>query len=68
VLGLFLYYLYHQFAPPYAIYDDFSKSETLDSLALAGLKANKYVFFRQLQGAGFNNQASRQPQSTNLVS
>ncbi|KAJ6586901.1 hypothetical protein DFH09DRAFT_1141873 [Mycena vulgaris] len=54
---LFFYYLYRQLAPPYAIYDDLAQSELRASLSLAlDGSPKKYVFFRQLQGAGFNNQ------------
>ncbi|KAJ7703221.1 hypothetical protein B0H17DRAFT_1042316 [Mycena rosella] len=56
-LFLVLYYIYHQYAPPYAIYDALAQSESRASLALvADRNPPKYVFFRQLQGAGFNNQ------------
>ncbi|KAJ7497274.1 hypothetical protein FB451DRAFT_1210721 [Mycena latifolia] len=54
---LVLYYLYRQFAPPYAVYDALARSELHASLALITNNIpQKYVFFRQLQGAGFNNQ------------
>ncbi|KAJ6609895.1 hypothetical protein B0H10DRAFT_2063017 [Mycena sp. CBHHK59/15] len=54
---LFLYYLYRQLAPPYAIYDAFAQSESRTSFThINDRNADKYVLFRQLQGAGFNNQ------------
>ncbi|KAJ7725844.1 hypothetical protein DFH07DRAFT_896786 [Mycena maculata] len=52
-----LYYVYHQFAPPYTVYDTLTQSELRESLALVEDRTpQKYVFFKQLQGAGFNNQ------------
>ncbi|KAJ7462265.1 hypothetical protein B0H11DRAFT_2054875 [Mycena galericulata] len=56
-LLLVLCYVYYQLAPPYAIYDSLTQSELHASLALVqDHDPKKYVFFRQLQGAGFNNQ------------
>ncbi|KAJ7218085.1 hypothetical protein GGX14DRAFT_439658 [Mycena pura] len=56
-LGFLLYYAYRQLAPPYAVYDALTRSEVQTSLAvIEDPSPKKYVFFRQLQGAGFNNQ------------
>ncbi|KAJ7132771.1 hypothetical protein C8R43DRAFT_1023258 [Mycena crocata] len=58
VLVFIFLYAYLQFAPPYAIYDALTQSEVAASLALVEDRRNlnKFVLFRQLQGAGFNNQ------------
>ncbi|KAJ7647355.1 hypothetical protein FB45DRAFT_998502 [Roridomyces roridus] len=57
VVLLFLYYLYRRLAPPYAIYATYTQKELLASLSVIEERPTaKYVLFRQLQGAGFNNQ------------
>jgi len=57
-IALPLYYLYHSFKPPVALYNDLFNLETESSKSLIhNERGNKYVKFRQLQGAGFNNQA-----------
>jgi len=56
-LSFVLYYLYHAFKPPTALYNDLFNSETQVSKNLIhNERGNRYVKFRQLQGAGFNNQ------------
>jgi hypothetical protein len=62
-LLLVLYYVYRQFAP--YDYDAIAQSESHTSLALlADSNPKKFVLFRQLQGAGFNNQARKSTHST----
>jgi len=50
-----LYFIYRQL-PPYAVYDALTQSEYRASLDLEDRNSQKYVWFKQLQGAGFNNQ------------
>lgn len=52
------FYLYTTFLPPKALYNKLFDAEVLDSKKLIRNERgnNKYVKFRQLQGAGFNNQ------------
>ncbi|KAF8971133.1 hypothetical protein BDZ97DRAFT_1341378 [Flammula alnicola] len=57
-IGLLLYYLYLAYRPPTALYTDLFQSEAQISQKLIHNEiGNKYVKFKQLQGAGFNNQA-----------
>lgn len=52
-----LYYLYHTFKPPVALYTDLFASEVeLSKTVIQTQGKDRYVKFRQLQGAGFNNQ------------
>ena len=54
---LLLFYLYTTFLPPEALYNQLFDAEVRDSKKLIrNERGNKYVKFRQLQGAGFNNQ------------
>ena len=55
---LLLFYLYTTFLPPEALYNQLFDAEVRDSIKLIRNERgnNKYVKFRQLQGAGFNNQ------------
>ncbi|KAF6763157.1 hypothetical protein DFP72DRAFT_525512 [Ephemerocybe angulata] len=52
-------YVFYSLRPPYALYDNLFRSEILESQDLTRNPTShkKYVKFRQLQGAGFNNQA-----------
>ncbi|KDR75020.1 hypothetical protein GALMADRAFT_268566 [Galerina marginata CBS 339.88] len=53
-----VYYLYISSRPPLALYEDLFTSEAEASKNLIhNERGNKYVKFKQLQGAGFNNQA-----------
>jgi hypothetical protein len=61
VLGVFVLaltgYIYYTLRPPYALYDGLFQSELKDSQDLIrNTDQRKYVKFKQLQGAGFNNQ------------
>ena len=54
---LSLFYLYTTYLPPEALYNQLFDDELRDSQKLVrNERGNKYVKFRQLQGAGFNNQ------------
>jgi hypothetical protein len=54
---LLLFYLYTTYLPPEALYNQLFDAEVRDSKKLIrNERRNKYVKFRQLQGAGFNNQ------------
>ena len=54
---LSLFYLYTAFLPPGEVYSQLFNAELQDSKKLIhNERGNKYVKFRQLQGAGFNNQ------------
>jgi hypothetical protein len=50
---LLVFTIYRQL-PPYAVYESLAQKERV---SLAPLD-KKYVLFKQLQGAGFNNQVS----------
>ncbi|KAJ7262197.1 hypothetical protein B0H12DRAFT_1104730 [Mycena haematopus] len=50
-----LYFIYRQL-PPYSVYNRLTQSENRASLDVEGKHSKKYVWFKQLQGAGFNNQ------------
>ncbi|KAG5643442.1 hypothetical protein DXG03_000915 [Asterophora parasitica] len=51
-------YIYLKHRPSYALYDTLANHEVSESRRfIRNSPDNKYVFFRQLQGAGFNNQA-----------
>ena len=55
--SLSLYYIYFTFLPPTSLYSDLFTTESDASKKLIHNElGNKYVKFRQLQGAGFNNQ------------
>ncbi|KJA20077.1 hypothetical protein HYPSUDRAFT_142836 [Hypholoma sublateritium FD-334 SS-4] len=57
-LSFVIFYLYVAYRPPIALYADLFEAETKESKALLHNEiGNKYVKFKQLQGAGFNNQA-----------
>ncbi|TFK44221.1 hypothetical protein BDQ12DRAFT_672587 [Crucibulum laeve] len=58
-LLLLAFYSYLKARPSYALYDNLTRQEREESLALIhNSRGNeKYVYFKQLQGAGFNNQA-----------
>ena len=56
---LLLFHLYTTYLPPVSLYSQLFDAELRDSKALIHDKqGNKYVKFRQLQGAGFDNQVS----------
>lgn len=56
---LFLCYFYTTFLPPKSIYNQLFDAEVRDSKSLIrNERGYKYVKFRQLQGAGFNNQVN----------
>jgi hypothetical protein len=64
---LFIAYLYFNSRPDYALYNSLSSLELATSRQLiADVPSVKYVLFKQLQGAGFNNQVSLK--HTNLAS
>lgn len=57
---LFIARLYFNSRPDYALYNTLSSLELATSRQLiADAPSNKYVLFKQLQGAGFNNQVSQ---------
>ncbi|KAF8812923.1 hypothetical protein BYT27DRAFT_7085694 [Phlegmacium glaucopus] len=57
-LTLLLFYLYTTFLPPGEAYKRLFDAEVQDSKTLIhNERGNRYVKFKQLQGAGFNNQA-----------
>ena len=55
-LTLFLVYYYLNTRPPYALYNQLDSQEIHHSEQLVQFEEKKYVMFRQLRGAGFNNQ------------
>ncbi|KAL1748712.1 hypothetical protein HDZ31DRAFT_29259 [Schizophyllum fasciatum] len=59
-LALVSYALYTYDWPPYALYEALEKQEIANSRALYNLSkgshAQRFILFKQLQGAGFNNQ------------
>ena len=56
-----LYYIYHAYRPPTALYTEIFNSEVeLSKNHIHNERGNKYVKFKQLRGAGFNNQARHQ--------
>lgn len=56
-LSFVIFYLYVAYRPPIALYADLFEAETKESKALLHNEiGNKYVKFKQLQGAGLNNQ------------
>ncbi|KAK0476662.1 hypothetical protein IW261DRAFT_1367446 [Armillaria novae-zelandiae] len=57
VLVLSTLYLYLSHRPSYALYTDLINSEIQHSLHVSESSTKRYVGFKQLQGAGFNNQA-----------
>lgn len=58
-LGLICYYFYVNYRPPATLYNDLFQAETKESKKLLHNEiGNKYVKFKQLQGAGFNNQVN----------
>ncbi|GLB45077.1 hypothetical protein LshimejAT787_1901550 [Lyophyllum shimeji] len=58
VVSLLISYLYLKNRPSYALYDVIARHEVAESQRFArNSPENKYVLFKQLQGAGFNNQA-----------
>ncbi|KAF9482256.1 hypothetical protein BDN70DRAFT_801955 [Pholiota conissans] len=58
VISFVLYYLYLAYKPPTILYTDLFQSEAEGSKKLIHNEiGNRYVKFKQLQGAGFNNQA-----------
>ncbi|KAJ3546603.1 hypothetical protein NMY22_g1988 [Coprinellus aureogranulatus] len=58
-LGISGYIYYTYYRPPYALYDELFRNELKESQGMIRNKGEgrKYVKFKQLQGAGFNNQA-----------
>lgn len=54
------FFFYSKYRPPYELYNTLSLSEKLASTKFLNnvpqVGARKYVFFKQIQGAGFNNQ------------
>ncbi|PPQ99760.1 hypothetical protein CVT24_009663 [Panaeolus cyanescens] len=57
-IGIPAYYVYHVFKPPYEFYRTIGEEELKQSKHFAhNERQSKYVRFKQLQGAGFNNQA-----------
>ena len=68
VLGFVSHYFYVDYKPPTALYDDFFQEETRKSEKLLHNNfGNKYVKFKQLQGAGFNNQVKLSCYEWNLM-
>lgn len=60
-VSLLVSYIYLKSRPSYELYTSLSEYELEQSRKLVqNSRANKYVLFKQLQGAGFNNQASWQ--------
>ncbi|KAK7681622.1 hypothetical protein QCA50_015355 [Cerrena zonata] len=59
VLGLFAGFLYRKYRPPWEFYRELATVELGESKSLLGASGSgqRYVKFKQLQGAGFNNQA-----------
>ncbi|KAF8069984.1 hypothetical protein FPV67DRAFT_1623431 [Lyophyllum atratum] len=58
VISLLISYLFLKSRPSYALYEALAKYEVAESRRfIRNSPENKYVFFKQLQGAGFNNQA-----------
>jgi hypothetical protein len=61
-ISLFLTYLYINARPPYALYYGLKAQEFRDSRETVGLQLKggkpRFVAFKQLRGAGFNNQVS----------
>jgi len=56
-ITLLLFYIYTTFLPPGEVYNRLFDAEVQDSNKLIhNERSNKYVKFKQLQGAGFNNQ------------
>jgi hypothetical protein len=58
---LLLFYIYTTYLPPGALYTRLFDAELRNSRKLihdVNKRDNKYVKFRQLQGAGFNNQVN----------
>ncbi|KXN90830.1 hypothetical protein AN958_03484 [Leucoagaricus sp. SymC.cos] len=53
---LFLLYIYIRNRPSYTLYDELNTQELIESERLAKTGRKKYVMFKQLRGAGFNNQ------------
>jgi hypothetical protein len=57
ILALAASYAYLAFRPNYALYDALADLELLSSRqTIANAPHNRYVLFKQLRGAGFNNQ------------
>ena len=53
-----LYYIYYAYRPPTDLYTQVFNSEVeLSKNHIHNERGNKYVKFKQLRGAGFNNQA-----------
>ena len=60
-----VFYIYHAYRPPTALYTELLKSELeLSRKLIHNERGNKYVKFKQLRGAGFNNQARNSLLST----
>ncbi|CAL1712936.1 unnamed protein product [Somion occarium] len=57
LLSLVAGYFYRKYRPPYGFYAELARRELTESRRLINGFGHKYVKFRQLQGAGFNNQA-----------
>ena len=57
-LGLFAGFLYRKYRPPWEFYRGLGTLELNESKSLlaASGSGERYVKFKQLQGAGFNNQ------------
>jgi len=52
-----VFYIYHAYRPPTTLYMELVKSELeLSRKLIHNERGKKYVKFKQLQGAGFNNQ------------
>jgi hypothetical protein len=61
-LSVLVSYIYLKSRPSYELYKSLSAYEVEHSRKLLpNSKENKYVLFKQLQGAGFNNQVSCSP-------
>jgi hypothetical protein len=56
---LLLVYFYLKTRPPYSLYNQLNSQELGDSELLVKIGRRKYVMFKQLRGAGFNNQVRR---------
>lgn len=61
VFGLVAGFLYRKYRPPWEFYEKLSVVELDESKSLLGASGSgqRYAKFKQLQGAGFNNQVSR---------
>lgn len=60
ILCLLIFYVWFNSRPSYTLYNTLTKHEALASRKfILHSPENKYVLFKQLQGAGFNNQVCK---------